>query len=164
MLRRNVLLSLLAAVLTVPVAGAPAAAARPDQDTLQPLLEAVHAAGMPGLFAQVRDGRTTLRLAAGVADLETGRPAQPWFRHRIGSLTKTFVATTLLQLVGEGRLSLDAPIARFLPDALPAELGRKVTVRMLLNHTSGLGDTPRCSWPASTRWRRPGSTSSRRAS
>jgi D-alanyl-D-alanine carboxypeptidase len=43
-------------------------------------------------------------------------------------------------LVGEHRVRLDAPIARYLPDALPGELGQQVTVRMLLNHTSGIAD------------------------
>ncbi len=65
---------------------------------------------------------------------------RPQMRHRIGSITKTFVATTVLQLVDEGRLSLDDPIGRWLPDIVPDELGTEVTVRMLLNHTSGIGN------------------------
>ena len=98
---------------------------------------------MPGVFAQVRDGHRTWNLAAGVADLDTGRPVRPWFRQRVGSVTKTFVATTVLQLVGERRVRLDAPIARYLPGLVPGDLGRQVTVRMLLNHTSGLGEYDR---------------------
>jgi D-alanyl-D-alanine carboxypeptidase len=107
---------------------------------LQQQIQAIHAAGMPGVFAQVRDGDRTWNLAAGVADIDTGRPVRPQFRHRIGSITKTFVATTILQLVGEHRVNLDKPIGRYLPDVLPGELGRQVTVRMLLNHTSGIAD------------------------
>jgi D-alanyl-D-alanine carboxypeptidase len=61
-------------------------------------------------------------------------------RHRIGSITKTFVATTVLQLAGEHRIALDAPIGRYVPRLVPADLGRQVTVRMLLNHTSGIGN------------------------
>ena len=128
-----------------PAVAAPAVAA-PRQlrdDTgrlLQQQLQAMHEAGMPGVFAQVRDGSRTWNLAAGVADIDTGRPVRPQFRHRVGSVTKTFVATTILQLVGEHRVDLDVPIARYLPDVLPGELGGQVTVRMLLNHTSGIAD------------------------
>ncbi len=71
-----------------------------------------------------------------MADLDTGRPVRPGFQHRVGSITKTFVAATMLQLVGEGRVSLDAPIGRYLPGYAVAG----VTVEMLLNHTSGIGD------------------------
>ncbi|WP_433385623.1 serine hydrolase domain-containing protein [Actinoplanes sp. CA-142083] len=108
---------------------------------MQEQLDAVHAAGMPGAFAEVRDGRRTWTPATGVADIATGAPVRDGMRHRVGSITKTFTATTVLQLVGERRIALDAPIARYLPRGLvPADLARQVTVRMLLNHTSGIGD------------------------
>jgi D-alanyl-D-alanine carboxypeptidase len=61
-------------------------------------------------------------------------------RHRVGSITKSFLAATVLQLTGERRLRLDAPIGTYLPGVLPAGPGRDITERMLLNHTSGLGD------------------------
>ncbi|HYN93414.1 MAG TPA: serine hydrolase domain-containing protein, partial [Pilimelia sp.] len=82
--------------------------------------------------------RLAWRGAAGVADLATGRPMRPDLRHRVGSITKTFVATALLQLVGEGRLRLADPVARWFPRL--AGLDPRVTVRMLLNHTSGIND------------------------
>jgi D-alanyl-D-alanine carboxypeptidase len=127
-----------------PAVAAPAVAARQHRDDtgrlLQQQLQAMHEAGMPGVFAQVRDGSRTWDLAAGDADIDTGRPVRPQFRHRVGSVTKTFVATTILQLVGEHRVDLDAPIANYLPDVDPGELGGQVTVRMLLNHTSGIAD------------------------
>ncbi|WP_219463412.1 serine hydrolase domain-containing protein [Nonomuraea rhizosphaerae] len=107
---------------------------------LQELLDAEHTAGMPGLFAEVEDGNGTWRGAAGVADIGTARAVRPWFQHRVGSITKTFVATTVLQLSAEGRIRLDAPIGAYLPDLVPGGLGRQVSVRMLLNHTSGIGD------------------------
>ncbi|MEO3923811.1 serine hydrolase domain-containing protein [Micromonosporaceae bacterium B7E4] len=109
--------------------------ALPDE-ALRDALRAVTDAGMPGVFAEVRDGRATWRGASGVADLSTGRPMRPDFQHRIGSITKTFVSTVLLQLVAERRLGLDAPLHRYLPRLAPAG----VTVRMLLNHTSGIND------------------------
>ncbi|WP_233513191.1 serine hydrolase domain-containing protein [Micromonospora craterilacus] len=103
-------------------------------------LAAVPEAGVPGVLAAVRDGRHDWRDAAGQAFLTRPRPMQPQMRHRIGSITKTFVATTVLQLVDEGRLGLDDPIGQWLPDIVPGEPGSQVTVRMLLNHTSGIGN------------------------
>jgi D-alanyl-D-alanine carboxypeptidase len=133
-----------ALLLTTTLTAAPASAAvdpghgRGAQ--LQRLLDAEHAAGMPGVFAEVRDGRQVWRGASGVADLDTGRPVRPDFQQRVGSITKTFVATTLLQLVEERRVRLDDPIGRYLPDVVTGDIGQQVTVRMLLNHTSGIGD------------------------
>jgi D-alanyl-D-alanine carboxypeptidase len=76
--------------------------------------------------------------ASGVADLHTGRPMRPSDRFRAGSLTKPFVATVVLQLVAEGKLSLSDTVERWLPGILP--YGDQITVRQLLNHTSGVPD------------------------
>jgi D-alanyl-D-alanine carboxypeptidase len=122
---------------------APAAAATTGVFTeLRGLLDAERAAGMPGLVAEVRVGHQTWRAAAGTANIITGQAARPGMEQRIGSVTKTFVATAVLQLVAERRVRLDAPIAEYLPDVIPGDLGRRTTVRMLLGHTSGLGDYP----------------------
>jgi len=133
------------AVALVAVAGLPGSASSApadpiDRKALSRALAAVHAAGVPAAFAEVRDGGRTWSGAAGIADLATGRPARPDMRHRVGSITKSFVATTVLQLVAEGKIGLDDPIGRWLPDLVPGELGQRVTVRMLLNHTSGIGN------------------------
>ncbi|OKK06014.1 serine hydrolase [Streptomyces sp. CB03234] len=61
-------------------------------------------------------------------------------RFRAGSITKTFIATVVLQLAAEGRLSLADPVDRHLPGLVPGEAGRRVTLRALLTHTSGLPD------------------------
>ena len=107
-----VLQSVALAVLLVPAA---TRAAPPDRPALDDAaLDAIPAAGAPGAFAEVRAGHRTWRGAAGVADLATGAPMRPGLRHRIGSVTKTFVATAVLQLVAEGRLGLDDPVARWL--------------------------------------------------
>ncbi|GIJ11042.1 hydrolase [Micromonospora andamanensis] len=111
-----------------------------DRAELRAALAAVPEAGVPGVLVAVRDGRRDWRDAAGQAFLSPPRPMQPHLRHRIGSITKTFVATTVLQLVDEGRLGLDDPIGQWLPDTVPGELGTQVSVRMLLNHTSGIGN------------------------
>ncbi|MEN3303839.1 MAG: D-alanyl-D-alanine carboxypeptidase [Micromonosporaceae bacterium] len=137
-----------AATAAMLVVSAVPARARPGGGTvpparaaaLQAALDAVHAAGMPGLFAEVRDGGAVWRGVSGLADVSTGAPMQPGFEHRIGSLSKTFVATVLLQLVGGRRLGLDDPIGRYVSDLVPADLGASVTIRMLLQHTSGIGD------------------------
>ncbi|AOP51294.1 hydrolase [Streptomyces lydicus] len=95
---------------------------------------------MYGAYSAVRDGTEEWQGAAGVADVGTGRPTTPQMRHRIGSITKSFTAVAVLQEVAKGRIALDAPIGRYLPDLVPGQRGRAVTVRMLLNHTSGIGE------------------------
>ncbi|MFI6160247.1 serine hydrolase domain-containing protein [Micromonospora haikouensis] len=119
-----------------PATGPGATAGRLPADALDAGIGAITDAGMVGVFAEARDGRDRWRGASGIADLDTGRPMRPGFQHRVGSITKTFVAATLLRLAGEGRVALDAPLGRYLPEyAVPG-----VTVEMLLNHTSGIGD------------------------
>uniref|UniRef100_UPI003F689123 serine hydrolase domain-containing protein n=1 Tax=Streptomyces polyasparticus TaxID=2767826 RepID=UPI003F689123 len=103
-------------------------------------LDAVHRAGIPGVFAQVRADGRTWQGASGVADLATGRPVRAGLHHRVGSVTKTFTAAAVLQQVEQGRIRLDAPIGDYLPRLVPGERGRKITVRMLLNNTSGIPD------------------------
>ncbi|MFF2806620.1 serine hydrolase domain-containing protein [Streptomyces sp. NPDC058000] len=86
-----------------------------------------------------RDGRTH-NYTAGVADLTTGAKVPVDGQVRAGSNTKAFTATVVLQLVGEGKVALDAPIERYLPKLVRGEGidGRRITVRQLLQHTSGL--------------------------
>ncbi|MFJ8945049.1 serine hydrolase domain-containing protein [Streptomyces sp. NPDC102395] len=111
-----------------------------DRKALRASIEALHQAGMYGAFSSVREGSERWRGAAGVADIDTGRPMRPDYEHRIGSITKTFTSVAVLQQVAAGRIDLDAPIGDYLPELVPGERGRNVTVRMLLNHTSGIGD------------------------
>jgi CubicO group peptidase (beta-lactamase class C family) len=98
--------------------------------------------GAPGALAQVGDRHGSTTLTSGVADLETGAPMRGDSRFRIGSMTKPYVATVILQLVGEHRVSLDAPVERYLPGVVRGQGndGRRITVRELLQHTSGLPD------------------------
>ncbi|GGU88949.1 serine hydrolase domain-containing protein [Kitasatospora aureofaciens] len=90
------------------------------------------------LGAVREDGRLLWRNASGVAALGGGRPADPDGRFRIGSATKTFVATTLLQLVGDRRLDLDDRLECLLPGVVPNSTA--ITVRQLLDHTSGVAN------------------------
>jgi D-alanyl-D-alanine carboxypeptidase len=93
-------------------------------------------AGTPGVVGLVRTGERTWQGASGLGDLRANRPARAGDRFRVGSVTKSFVATLVLQLVGEGRLSLDDNLERWPHGLVPK--GEQITVRELLNHTSGL--------------------------
>src|SRR5436305_10077873 len=95
---------------------------------------------MPGVFAEVRDGEEAWRGAAGVADISTGDPVTSDMLHRVGSINKTFTAAAVLQQVEGGAIRLDTPISHYLPRLMPGERGNTITVRMLINHTSGLAD------------------------
>ncbi|MFJ9100440.1 serine hydrolase domain-containing protein [Streptomyces sp. NPDC102405] len=147
--RRSILAGALAVPLTagLPTASATAhSAGAPDAKALRAAL-----AGLPdadATAALVRVGGTGggWRGSSGVHDLESGRPADPGARFRAGSTTKVVTAAAVLRLVAEGRIDLNTPIQRYLPGLLGARF-RPVTVRQLLNHTSGipagdgLGDT-----------------------
>jgi D-alanyl-D-alanine carboxypeptidase len=117
---------------------APASVAAPRAAALQRDLDAVAAGGATAALAQVRDGRMRWRGGAGVARLGTQQRVRPDGAFRIGSVTKSFVATVVLQLVGEGKLALDAPLERYLPGLLP--YGASITVRQVLDHTAGIPD------------------------
>ncbi|MGC9496273.1 serine hydrolase domain-containing protein [Streptomyces sp. WG7] len=97
----------------------------------------------PGAFLLARHGSDERFGAAGVADRSAGTPMAPDLRFRTGSVTKTFTATVVLQLVAERRLRLDDTVQSLLPDQVRADnalSGAPITVRQLLNHTSGLYD------------------------
>jgi CubicO group peptidase (beta-lactamase class C family) len=83
----------------------------------------------------VQDGKTLLRRAYGMADLELNVPLEPDMIFRIGSVTKQFTAVAILQLVKEGKVSLSDPLSKYVPDFPGAD---KVTVEQLLDHTSGI--------------------------
>ncbi|MER7776405.1 serine hydrolase domain-containing protein [Streptomyces sp. NPDC096191] len=89
--------------------------------------------------ALVRVGATgeTWRGSGGVRDLAGERPARANARFRAGSVTKVVTAATVLRLAAEGRVDLDAPVQRYLPDLFTPEF-RPIGVRQLLNHTSGI--------------------------
>lgn len=100
-------------------------------EAVQAQLEALVATGVPGAVAVARGPSVRVQAAAGKADVATGEPLTAEHRFRIGSVTKIFVAALVLQLVAEGLIELDG-------DAAPFVQG--ITIRQLLNHTSGLPD------------------------
>ncbi|MFD7555186.1 serine hydrolase domain-containing protein [Streptomyces sp. NPDC059835] len=135
----------LAAALFTSVSAPAAFAAEPPHGAEHPgvqsvLDRAVSEAGLPGARAEVRDGNSTWFGTAGTADLATGREITANERFRIGSTTKTFVATVVLQLAAEQQLSLDDSVEHWLPGLVDGHGydGSRITVRQLLNHTSGV--------------------------
>lgn len=98
--------------------------------------------GMPGALATVSSADRHRTLRSGVADVNTGRPVPYDSLVRMGSNAKTVLATVVLQLVERGRIDLDAPVERYLPGVVRGHGndGRKIHIRHLLQHTSGVTD------------------------
>jgi D-alanyl-D-alanine carboxypeptidase len=147
---RRLLFPLLALILALPVAGG-CGANHPAGLTTR--VTRVVSAGVPGALALVRDGDRMNAVAAGFADVDAHLKLRADDRFRVGSVTKMFVATVVLQLAGEGRLRLHDPVDRWVPGLLPD--GARITIRDLLAHRSGLPDVaddpavldgPRSNW------------------
>ncbi|WP_328332962.1 beta-lactamase family protein [Kribbella sp. NBC_00382] len=140
---KRVLRVLVVGVAVLAVSGVPGVAGAtagvgPDRGGLQRELDSVAGATAVGALAEVRDGKGVWRGTSGVAVRGTSRPVPVDGLFRVGSITKTFVATVVLQLVAEGRVRLEDSVERWLPGVVPN--GRNITLRQLLNHTSGLYD------------------------
>ncbi|MEW4429836.1 serine hydrolase domain-containing protein [Paenibacillus pabuli] len=110
-------------------------AAGQDRPELQKAIQEIVDSGFLGAQLRVHDEQGEWVGSAGVSKLgDTAKP--PTNGHfRIGSNTKTFTATVVLQLVAEGRIGLEDPVVDYLPEF---GLDRRITVRMLLQHTSGV--------------------------
>ncbi|WKV75298.1 beta-lactamase family protein [Streptomyces sp. PCS3-D2] len=135
-------LALTTALLAVTAAIAPATTARaadrsPDLEALTQALRNTTAAGAPGAMARFSGPDGVRTRTVGVRDRSSGAAMDPRARFRIGSVSKTFSSVVLLQLVGEKKIELDAPVNRYLPGLLP---DGRITVRHLLTHRSGLAD------------------------
>jgi len=146
--RRALLLAATGGVAAAAVAGfAQTAAAQseatPSVEGLDQALAAALGQGMPGIAVAVEQkGKLTYSGAAGVSSIERKIPVKPNDRFRIYSITKTFTATIVFQLVDEGILTLDDTVAMWLDEP---EVGRipnveRATIRQVLNHTSGIYD------------------------
>ncbi|MFC9507124.1 serine hydrolase domain-containing protein [Streptomyces sp. NPDC057002] len=143
---RTTLTAATAVALTAALA-APALAAAPGKapdghDVTRQAVRAVVAEGVPGVTVTVRQGHGTWAATAGVGNLETGKPRSTRDHYRVASISKTFVATVVLQLEAEGKLSLDDTVEKWLPGLVRGNGhdGRQITLRQLLNHTSGIFD------------------------
>ncbi|WP_407779214.1 serine hydrolase domain-containing protein [Actinophytocola sp.] len=127
-----------ACLTAVPAAAQP----RHDHADVQSIVDGYVAAGVPGAMVYSRDRRTQWTVSSGTAEIGVDDPIRPWDRVRVASNTKMFVATVVLQLVGEARVALDAPVERYLPGLVRGNGydGNRITVRQLLRHTSGMAD------------------------
>ncbi|MEU7893939.1 serine hydrolase domain-containing protein [Nonomuraea sp. NPDC049152] len=153
-MRRIMARSRLTALIALVVVGGtglrtpPAAAAAADGPALvdrravQSVLDRMtQGDGLPGAQAVVAERGRVTTVSSGFGDLESRRPMPGPDGHlRMGSNVKTMVATVVLQLVEEGKVSLDAPLSKYLPAVVPTAAGdaEKIKVRHLLQHTSGL--------------------------
>ncbi|WP_374772784.1 beta-lactamase family protein [Streptomyces sp. NBC_01310] len=131
-----VLVGALAALMCAPAAEA----AEAVRGSLWSQVKAIKETGNVAVVAEATGPRGHRFASAGKADADTGTPAMSYDAFRIGSATKTFTATVVLQLVGEGRMSLDDTVEHWLPGVVSGNGndGSKITIRQLLQHTSGI--------------------------
>ncbi|MEV7715491.1 serine hydrolase domain-containing protein, partial [Streptomyces sp. NPDC088270] len=125
-----------AGISAAPGHAAPGEPAReaPDAGALRAAIQGLPKDDATAALVRVSGTGGGWRGSAGVHDLASGRSADPDGRFRAGSVTKVFTAAVVLQLAREGRVGLDRPVRRYLPDLIPAAY-EDVTVRQLLNHT-----------------------------
>jgi D-alanyl-D-alanine carboxypeptidase len=133
-----------AMTVTAGAFAAPALASPPGDrhGATRKAMDAAVSENAPGVTAQAKDEHGTWNASAGIGDLERRTPRGAHDRYRVGSITKTFVSTVILQLVAEGELSLDDKVGRWLPGVVEGHGhdGDRIKVRQLLNHTSGIYD------------------------
>lgn len=136
--RRVLALLLLSSTYAAPLHAQAARASSAKRDTVDRYIAAEMARlHIPGVsLAVVRRGRVIKAEGYGMADLEHQIPVTPQTVFKIGSVSKQFIATGVMLLVQDGRLSVDDPIAKFYGGA--PESWRGIAVRHLLTHTSGL--------------------------
>jgi D-alanyl-D-alanine carboxypeptidase len=108
----------------------------------QAVIDKYTAAGLPGIAILIRDGDGLWVSSSGKADIEEGISMKPCIVSKGASTTKTFIATLTLLMAEEGKLNLDDKIEKWLPSKVISEVknAKESTVRMLLNHTSGIFD------------------------
>ncbi len=134
-------LTLVSTVLILALVAASQARARGAADARQgidTLLARYQELGLFNGSALVADrGEVVLRKGYGLANMEWGIANTPDTKFRLGSITKQFTATLVMQLVEKDQIDLSAPITRYLAD-YPARTGARITIHQLLNHTSGI--------------------------
>ncbi len=131
--------SALVALLLVATATSVGIPASTDKaSAIESLLGAYHDAGAFNGTALVADSGTVIvKKGYGLADFEWQIPNTPDTKFRLGSITKQFTATLVMQLVEEGRLTVETPLSEALP-WYRKDTGARITIHQLLNHTSGI--------------------------
>lgn len=114
----------------------------PNSDLYQAFIQGKVAEGIPGITMLIESPEGIWAGAAGYADIVSKIPMEVCNISRIGSITKTFTSTLILQLHEKGLLQLDDVISKYLPEEMVAKIinADKITIEQLLNHTSGLAD------------------------
>jgi D-alanyl-D-alanine carboxypeptidase len=129
----------LSACASTPAAATPATPAAPtafDQQLQSMLVAKMKEMKVPGAVIFVQSARTgSWTITPGTSDIATNASMNPAMHFRIGSITKTLTGTVILQLADEGKLGLDDPVGRYLPEV---PNGAHITIRELLNMRSGL--------------------------
>jgi D-alanyl-D-alanine carboxypeptidase len=124
------------ACTATPMAGA----AHPKAAAIQSSLDKLVQLNIPGAVAAISDANGEWIGTAGFAKLENATPMGACHLHYLQSIAKTYMAVVIMKLYEEGKINLDAKAATYLPESQSKRIPglEKVTVRMLLNHTSGL--------------------------
>jgi CubicO group peptidase (beta-lactamase class C family) len=136
----SVILTLLVAALSPAMGQGSVATPKVDKKAIDKYLKTeMGKEQIPGLaYAVMINGKLVDSGAYGVANVELGSPVTLHTKFNLGSIGKTFTATAVMMLAKEGKLSLDEPVGKYL-DSLPASW-KAITIRHLLNHTSGIKD------------------------
>ena len=96
-----------------------------------------------GTALVAENGKVIYKGAFGMANMEWEIPNTPDTKFRLGSITKQFTATLIMQLVEQGKIKLDGKLSDYFPD-YRKDIGEKVTIHHLLTHTSGIPSIPGC--------------------
>jgi len=128
----------------VPLAAqGPGPAPLPDAELLRRLAQSADSLAaideFSGVVLLVRNGVPVFQRAYGLADRESRRPNDPETAFNLGSINKVFTATAIRQLAAAGRIDLDSTLATYWPAYPNRDVARRVTVRQLLQHRSGVG-------------------------
>jgi len=132
------ILACLATAVFVVASAAATPSSQRTKTSLQQDANALVSAGAPGVVLFSRDGNRTISVTSGLGEISTKTPIRANDRIRVASVAKTYIATVVLQLVGEGKLRLTDTVEHWLPGLVPH--GDAISIRQLLNHTSGLAD------------------------
>lgn len=138
-MRPRWLLLIVLVTVTAPVARPQAAGTAAGKPSVDAIFEKWAGTRSPGCAVAVsKDGATVVERAYGMADLEHGVANTPDTVFEAGSIAKQFTATAAVLLARQGKLSLDDPVRKYVPEV--PDYGKPITLRQMLHHTSGLRD------------------------
>jgi D-alanyl-D-alanine carboxypeptidase len=124
------------------ICNTPALPAHPKSMQFQSVIDHYTLQGLPGIALLIKDSNGTWVGSSGMADIDKGILMQPCHISKVASITKIFMATLAFKLFEEGKLNLDAPVHTYLDASQLKDIANadQVTVRQLLNHTTGIYD------------------------